>query len=125
MSKNSFTLIELLVVIIIIGILASIALPNFGPAREKAMDNEAKANIKLIIAAERIYRMENDAYYDSSAGSLNDNLKLALPSGSQANWTYTATVGTDNVTVRAQRSAGAGRCWQMDVSADEPSACSS
>jgi type IV pilus assembly protein PilA len=47
-ADQGFTLIELLVVIVIIGILAAIAIPNFLAQTSKARQAEAKQNMTLV-----------------------------------------------------------------------------
>ena len=49
-NKGGFTLIELLVVIVIIGILAAIALPNYIKVKDKAKEAELKAIVDYLKA---------------------------------------------------------------------------
>jgi len=61
-TQRGFTLIELLVVITIIGILASIALPNYIKAKDKAKEVEAKASLHSIQIAIERYNVDHREY---------------------------------------------------------------
>lgn len=62
MKKNGFTLIELLVVITIIGILASIALPNYIRAKNKAKEVQVKSSVHNVQTAVERYAVDNGDY---------------------------------------------------------------
>lgn len=63
LNDRGFTLIELLVVITIIGILASIALPNYIKAKDKAREAEVKANVHSIQIALERYAVDHGGQY--------------------------------------------------------------
>ncbi len=61
-NHAAFTLIELLVVVLIIGILASVALPQYQKAVIKSRFTQLELDADNILKAQEIYFLENNVY---------------------------------------------------------------
>jgi len=97
-QDEGFTLIELLVVIIIIGILAAIALPNFLNQSAKAKQSEAKQNIGVVNRTQTAYRTEN-AGFATGFDVLSIGTLTGGATASTSNYSYSIAGGVDTATV--------------------------
>jgi prepilin-type N-terminal cleavage/methylation domain-containing protein len=83
MFSAGFTLIELLVVVLIIGILAAIALPQYNKAVERANVAKVLPLLRSVYDAQQIYFLTNGKY-----ATKFDELDLEMP------WTSTTQSGS-------------------------------
>src|SRR5574341_2043795 len=64
LGRGGFTLIELLIVVVIIGILASIAIPKFAATKEKAYVARMKSDLRNLATAQEAYSYQFATYYN-------------------------------------------------------------
>jgi len=70
-TKRAFTLMEIIFVIIIIGIIATIAVPNLGNLTNKAKANTIKSDINTIITS-----IQNYVALNGNVEKISDAVKL-------------------------------------------------
>jgi len=67
LHQKGFTLIELIITIAIIGILASIAIPQFTSYKIKSSNANASSDLKNIMLTEELYYTKNQTYIGLTA----------------------------------------------------------
>lgn len=67
-KQTGFTLLEILVVVVILGILASLVLPNFLGRTDQARTIAAKHDIQSLIGVLKLYKLDNGDYPTTSQG---------------------------------------------------------
>jgi prepilin-type N-terminal cleavage/methylation domain-containing protein len=79
-TQKGFTLIELMIVVVIIGILAAIAIPNFIAMQNRAKEGSTKANMHTVQLAAEDYGVQNDGVYANTMTVGTAASDFSLPS---------------------------------------------
>ena len=109
--KKGFTMIELIFVIVILGILASVAVPRIARTREDAEISATVANLRTLVSDASSYYVANGTF---------------TPKGKQANWRDVTNVplrdstkalvqGTTGTNTAAYLSASGTNCIKIEL----------
>ena len=106
--KSGFTLLEMMVVVILIGILASIALPRYIRTVEKGRAAEAKHNLGVIRDAELAYYIEFNAFTTDLTAIQQNSLPTACNANFYFNYSVSVPSGTTFTATADRCTSGSG-----------------
>lgn len=113
MKKSAFTLLEIMIAVIIVGVLTTIAVPQYIRTTEKAKAGKAKSNMALIAKAQHMHHQDFAEYKEVNNGDSTENTSLSdyielTGVDRDDDWEYGvgATSTHDWFTVRAVRTSG-------------------
>ncbi len=86
--KEGFTLVEILIVVVIIGILATIAIPTYFSYVEKGYASDAKVQMKNILENSSVFRSDNPEW-PKTVEELNDGGYANVKQSTLEKWSFT------------------------------------
>lgn len=110
--KKGFTLIELIIVIVVIGILATIALPRYSKVVERARVAEAKSMLSAIRNAQ--YR-----YYSQYSNYTDDKNMLDIEIDDGKYFSFSVVSGPDSLATASRQDVELGEYLPYFITIDE------
>lgn len=92
-GQRGFTLVELLIVVVVIGILASIAIPKFTAVREKAFKAAMMSDLKNLASQQEVYHNDFYTYAGTVTAALaipSEGVTISINEATGTGWSATA-----------------------------------
>ena len=101
---EGFTLVEILIVVVIIGILATVAIPTYFKYVERGYASDAKVQIKNILQNAELYRQET-GQWPTDVEIMMDEGFIELKRSILNKWEFTVQLEDDDIGTSGQISA--------------------
>jgi prepilin-type N-terminal cleavage/methylation domain-containing protein len=107
-NRRGFTLIELLVVVVIIGLLATIAIPKFASTRDKSKMASVRSDLRNVMTAQEAYFADNNSF--GLLAQLQASANFGLSPGNAGSVTLVGNSGYTAVVSNASILTGFTQC---------------
>jgi len=116
-KRCAFTMVELLIVVLIIGILVSVAVPNYYRSLERAKCSQALHNLKTMRGAMLTYHRENQTFVGADLAAISALVNATFASNSD--WTYAVVPTASTFTLTATRLTGTHKTKTITLNQNE------
>jgi type IV pilus assembly protein PilA len=99
-ARAGFTLIELLIVVVIIGILATIAIPKFASSKDKSRLASVRSDLRNLMTSQEAYFFDFNTFADWPTLQAKTNANITVGNGvtiTAGSNGYTATVSNASI----------------------------
>lgn len=95
--QKGFTLVEVLIVVIIVGILATVAIPTYFDYVKKGYASDAKVQLKNILMNSEIYR-QTEGEYPTNIKDMEEMGYLDIKKSVLEKWNFEIDIAEDGLT---------------------------